>query len=160
MNNPDKEDILVLDKEFLDAIGDQFDAEPVDQKRSQRLLARVMDEVDADTAQTSLFDTIRSGEGDWIEILPNVHKKILNIDEEVDKESYLLRMAPGATAPSHEHDSDELCYVIEGDLAFGDVHLNAGDYHIAYRGSRHGEAITRNGTLLFIQSGIGYQPTA
>ncbi|MBT8101172.1 MAG: cupin domain-containing protein [Gammaproteobacteria bacterium] len=160
MNRQDKENDVVLDSGFLDAVADSFETEAADEQRVNQLRARVAEKIDGGNNGSSLFDTIRSGEGDWIEILPNVRKKRLKIDREAGMESYLLRLEPSATLPAHEHEADELCYVIEGDLSFGDIYLEAGDYHYARKGSRHGGVNTVNGTLLFLQSGIEFHPTS
>ena len=151
-----KEDDLILDGEFLDSVADNFVAAPADKDQVSRLRARIMRNIDDKHGKPGLFDTIRSNEGEWIEILPNVEKKLLKVDSQTGTESYLLRMQPGATAPAHVHETDELCYVIEGDLSFGDIHLNAGDYHFAHRGSRHESVSTVGGTLLFLQSGVEF----
>ena len=160
MNRQDKENDFVLDSDFIEAVADSFDTEAADEHRVGRLRARVMERIDDANNGSSLFDTIRSNEGEWIEILPNVQKKLLMADTEAGTESYLLRLHPNATLPAHVHESDELCYVIEGDLSFGDIYLEAGDYHYAHKGSRHGAVSTISGTLLFLQSGIEFRPTS
>ena len=160
MNRQDKENDVVLDSDFVEAVADSFDTEAADEHRVSRLRARVMERIDDANNGSSLFDTIRSTEGEWIEILPNVEKKLLKVDSEAGTESYLLRMHPGGSLPAHLHDADELCYVIEGELSFGDFQLEAGDYHFAHKGSRHGVISTENGTLLFLQSGIEFRPTS
>ena len=145
----------VLDDEVIGTIGESLIATPADPERVDRLRRRVLDQIAEEPARRSLFDTIRGDDGEWIEIMPCVSKKVLQVDRERGIESYLLRMMPGAHIPAHAHESDELCYVIEGDLAFGDIRLKGGDYHFAHRGSEHGDASTVNGALLFLQSGIG-----
>ena len=148
----------ILDAEALDLIGGSIDTAEVDRARIEALRARVMQRIDGEPK--SLFDTIRNTEGDWIEIAPLVEKKVLQVDVERGIESYLLRMHPGASVPQHHHDSDELCYVIEGDVTFGEFSLKSGDYHFARRGTDHGDASTVNGVLLFLQSGIDATPDA
>ena len=160
MNRQDRDNDVVLDREFTDAVADSFDAGAASEQRVSRLHSRIMEQLDDSDEQPSLFETIRSNEGKWIEILPNVEKKILNRDANTGIESYLLRMQPGSTLPVHDHDTDELCYVIEGELSFGDLHLKAGDYHFARKGSRHKPVTTATGTLLFLQSGIEVRPTS
>jgi len=96
--------------------------------------------------------TIRADEGQWIEIEPLLERKLLKVDHETGIESYLLRLQPGAAPQRHQHDADELCLVLEGDVSFDDIHLRAGDYHCARKGSWHGRASTVQGALLFLQS--------
>ena len=145
----------VLDDDVIGAIGESLVAAPAADERKERLRGRVLEQIANAPERRSLFDTIREGDGEWIEILPLISKKVLQLDRERGVESYLMRMEPGAKIPAHLHESDELCFVIDGDLAFGDLHLEGGGYHFAHKGSEHGVASTVNGALLFLQSGIG-----
>ena len=85
--------------DILEAISENIAAEPADAGRVERLRARVMSQLG--------FDTIRSDEGEWREIMPQVYKKTLSIDEVRGVESFLLRMESGGRIPAHEHRSDE-----------------------------------------------------
>lgn len=147
----------ILDEEVVTALGNGIASETIGREREERLRARVLERIDNTPPNMSLFETIRAAEGDWIEVSPLVEKKILQVDAERGVESYLLRMSAGATVVSHHHDSDELCFVIEGDVTFGEVSLKTGDYHCARQGSEHAEASTVSGALLFLQSGIEQQ---
>jgi anti-sigma factor ChrR (cupin superfamily) len=62
----------------------------------------------------------------------------------------LVRMAPGAKYPPHNHACLEHCYVIEGDLVFEDHTLFAGDYSAGGADDDHTAATTTGGCLLFI----------
>jgi anti-sigma factor ChrR (cupin superfamily) len=66
----------------------------------------------------------------------------------------LVRMAPGTSYPSHRHGAREECYVLEGDLSFGEHHMTAGDYQVAERGSVHPIQATEKGCLLLIVSSL------
>ena len=65
-----------------------------------------------------------------------------------------MKMEAGGRIPAHVHKSDELCCVIEGEVSFGELELRQGDYHFAHQGSRHEDATSVHGCLLFLQSGI------
>lgn len=93
--------------------------------------------------------TIRGVEGIWLPLLPGISMKLLR--EDVSTRSYLLRMAPGATLPAHGHSHEEECMVLEGDVRLGDVHVHAGDYHLARSGLPHGDVHTDGGCLLFLR---------
>ena len=144
-SNTDTE--TVNEDAIFEAISAGIAAPPADGRRVDRLRSRVFAQLD--------FDTIRRDDGQWQEILPKVRKKVLQIDEARGIESYLLRVDAGAGVPAHRHESDELCFVIEGDIAFGDVKLQEGDYHFARPGSSHGNAVSERGCLLFLQAGLG-----
>ncbi len=65
---------------------------------------------------------------------------------------FLLRMAPGAQIPAHEHVADEESLLLECEAMVGDIYLSAGDYHFARKGSLHGLVTTPTGCLLFLRS--------
>lgn len=93
--------------------------------------------------------TIRGSEGIWVPLMPGVSMKLLR--EDASTRSYLLRMAPGTALPAHNHIHEEECVVLEGDVLLGDVHANAGDYHLARCGLPHGVVRTSGGCLLFLR---------
>ncbi len=147
-----KSDQEVLDQDTLELLGSAPARADIPSQRLAQLRDRVMQRVDEESTLSSPYMTIRAHEGPWIEIAPLIEKKVLNVNHETGVESYLLRVQPGATTERHRHDEDELCIVLEGDVAFGDIHLEAGDYHYARKGSWHGAASTVHGALIFLQS--------
>lgn len=118
-------------------------------ERAGALKSRVMSRIRGKKAFDLL--TIRSNEGTWTEILPGVEKKILQQSEDGKTQSSLLRMAPGSMIPAHTHDHDEESIMLEGDAHLGELHLSAGDYHFACKGSRHELVTTDIGCLLFLR---------
>ena len=142
----------VLDDDILDAIGGSLAAAEPDADRVARLRARIAAELDQEPLQQGLFTTIREADGDWIQLQPLVEMKILQRDVERNLDTYLLRLRPGGSVPQHGHAADELCYVVAGDVAFGDISLQTGDYHYAAAGSVHGAASSVHGALLLLQS--------
>ncbi len=93
--------------------------------------------------------TVASEGGEWIETGPGNSIKILRTDDETM--SMLVRLEPGTTFPKHFHPADEETYVVEGETWFGDLHLAAGDYHFAPKGTTHGEVRTETGCVLLIR---------
>jgi anti-sigma factor ChrR (cupin superfamily) len=98
--------------------------------------------------------TIRADAGEWIRVAPGVRMKLLREDDMT--RSYLLRMRAGAALPAHDHDLDEECMVLEGDVWLGEVHARAGDFHLARRDLAHGEIRSEAGCLLFLRGQKGY----
>jgi quercetin dioxygenase-like cupin family protein len=94
--------------------------------------------------------TIRTDEGQWEPLAPGFERKMLSTDGPNGRVTFLVRGEPGARFPAHEHPDDEECYVIEGDLTFDTLTLQAGDYHRAHRGQPHPGASTEAGCLLLI----------
>lgn len=151
-NETDQE--TVLDSESLELLGSAQAIANVPSERMASLRERVMQNVDNEDTTAVSFLTIREDEGPWVEIAPLVEKKVLHIDRKNGTESYLLRLQPGAAPGKHDHDEDELCVVLEGDVSFDAIHLKAGDYHFAPKGSSHGVASTVHGAVIFLQTGL------
>jgi quercetin dioxygenase-like cupin family protein len=122
--------------------------------RAAALRARVLDRIRQEgRTQAMDFKTIRSEEG-WFQLAPKIQKKVLYVDREAGTEAYLLRVEPGAEAPPHSHARDELCVVLEGEVAFDDLRLRAGDFHMAMGGSTHSAARSETGAVIYIQGAL------
>jgi hypothetical protein len=94
--------------------------------------------------------TVRADEGMWFPIAEGVERKTLWSKGPNGRETYLVRMAPGAHFVAHHHDDDEECYMVAGDLTFDTLTLHAGDYHLARRGMPHPVAVTSGGCVLLV----------
>ena len=115
-------------------------------RMKSRLLERVRERPHG--AHADLVTVAGTG-GDWVETSPGNSIKVLRSDE--DSMSMLVRLEPGTTFPAHYHPADEETYVLEGETWFGDIHLKAGDYHLAPEGTSHGEVRTDTGCVLLIR---------
>ena len=78
-----------------------------------------------------------------------VEQKILWRDGEVI--SRFIRLAPDSRLPAHAHAGEEECMMLAGDAFFGDLLLQAGEFHLAPAGSEHGEVSSDAGALLFVR---------
>ena len=117
---------------------------------SERMRTRLFERVRATEAEsTDALVTVSREAGEWIETGPGNVIKILRSDDETM--SMLVRLDPGTTFPKHFHPADEETYVVEGETWFGDIHLVAGDYHLAPKGTTHGEVRTETGCVLLIR---------
>ena len=121
-----------------------------DAAAAKRMRASVLRRVreGGDDAAEALV-TIPGKADDWIETSPGNSIKILRSDDETM--SMLVRLQPGTTFPQHYHPADEETFVVEGETWFGDIHLVAGDYHLAPKGTTHGEVRTDTGCVLLIR---------
>ncbi len=160
-DNPTNINTDVLSEEELEMLSNNnsvVDDVDVNSQQMKSLRSRVMSQLDKQLPMSidDLF-TVRSGVGDWEQISDKIRKKTLYVDEQKGVASYLLRIEPGAEDAPHQHSSDEHCLVIEGDISFGDIHLYAGDYHLAAKGSWHKQAYSEHGALLYIQTGVEQQ---
>ncbi|MGA2133213.1 MAG: cupin domain-containing protein [Bryobacteraceae bacterium] len=96
------------------------------------------------------IQVVRAAEGDWKTLLPGVTAKPLYQDSHTGHVTLLVRMDPGATYPPHSHADIEHCYVLEGDLHFGDLVLHPGDYQCALAGTNHRDSHTVRGCMVLI----------
>jgi anti-sigma factor ChrR (cupin superfamily) len=68
---------------------------------------------------------------------PGVETKTLFFERETGLLTVLLRMAPGARLPDHEHVLVEQTYVLHGSLCCGEGECRAGEFVWRPAGSRH-----------------------
>ena len=79
---------------------------------------------------------------------PGVEAKTLIVDRETGLATMLMRMAPGAKLPDHEHVLIEQTYVLEGSLVCGEGECKAGEFVWRPAGSRHEAWGGANGGLM------------
>jgi anti-sigma factor ChrR (cupin superfamily) len=68
---------------------------------------------------------------------PGVQTKTLVLERATGMLTMLIKMAPGAKLPDHEHVLIEQTFVLEGSLVCGEGICNAGDFVWRPAGSRH-----------------------
>jgi anti-sigma factor ChrR (cupin superfamily) len=68
---------------------------------------------------------------------PGVEQKTLLVEKETGLLTALMRMAPGARLPDHEHVKIEQTYVLEGSLLCPEGECRAGQFVWRPAGSRH-----------------------
>ncbi len=95
--------------------------------------------------------TIRADQGEWVLRSPGVHKKVLFTDYDARTQCYLLRLDPGASIKTHQHSQIEECLVVEGEVDHGELHLEAGDFHMVGPGQVHSIVRSQRGALLYIR---------
>jgi anti-sigma factor ChrR (cupin superfamily) len=96
----------------------------------------------------SMSRFVRVAEMPWEQTkFPGVETKTLLLDKATGLLTVLLRMAPGAKLPDHEHVMIEQTYMLEGRLVDRDGECLAGDYVWRPAGSRH-EAWCPEGGLM------------
>src|SRR2546423_9799643 len=66
-----------------------------------------------------------------------IEQKTLLVDKQTGLITALMRMAPGARLPDHEHVKIEQTYVLEGTLVCGEGVCNKGEFVWRPAGSRH-----------------------
>jgi anti-sigma factor ChrR (cupin superfamily) len=68
---------------------------------------------------------------------PGVDSKTLVVDRETGMATMLMKFAPGAKLPHHEHVLIEQTYVLEGSLVCGEGECTAGQFVWRPAGSQH-----------------------
>jgi anti-sigma factor ChrR (cupin superfamily) len=114
-----------------------------------RLLSRV-----AQFEQLKPLADVRRNEEHWVSAgMPGVDIKQLFQESETGRSTYLLRMQPGVHLPAHYHHDTEQCLVLKGDIGWGDLVYEEGDFIVMGKGTKHPEIRTVNGNLLLLMSG-------
>lgn len=88
------------------------------------------------------------GEGEWEPMCEGVDFKWL-----WNRRTKLIRCRPGAEMPPHDHDDVEHLIIVSGDLIMGGRTFMAGDYVRSPKGHDRHLHTTRNGCLIFSQTG-------
>jgi anti-sigma factor ChrR (cupin superfamily) len=115
----------------------------------ERLMARV-----AQFDQLKPAADIRHDEGAWVATeIPGVAIKQLFTDTSKRTATLLMRMDPGARYPAHNHQGAEQCLVLKGDVRWGDLVYEEGDFLVMGKGSHHPEITSVHGNLLLLVSG-------
>ena len=84
--------------------------------------------------------------------VPGIEARRLFADDVHRRVTLMVRMAPGTSYPAHRHADVEECFVVQGDIDTGTVHMHAGDYQRAEKGSTHPVQTTRGGCVLLLVS--------
>ena len=138
-----------LDPALIDALARHAPpvtpAPDVSARIRQQLFARIH----SDVSQTPDYVFVHSDEGEWTRLMRGVERKLLRQDAQ--SRSYLLRLAPGARIPPHEHPLDEECLVLAGSATVNGVECGVGDYHLAPQGKPHDWLTSSEGCVLFIR---------
>lgn len=147
MSLHDDEDLA----EALPALLTQLAAIEPQPAQRERLRARLLQRAGRDTAVQDAFFTIRAEEGRWHDIFPGVRLKLLFRDR--DTQTFLLDVAANTVVPTHDHPTNEECFVLQGEAFIGDLRLVGGDYHFARQGSLHQGLRSDTGAQLLIRTG-------
>ena len=97
---------------------------------------------------------VRRNEENWVATgIPGVAVRQLFTDSSTRTQTMLLRMDPGVSYPAHNHHGAEQCLVLKGDVRWGDLVYEEGDFLVMGQGSHHPEIHTVHGNLLLLVSG-------
>jgi anti-sigma factor ChrR (cupin superfamily) len=89
-------------------------------------------------------------EPEWRNVAPGIACKLLSTDSEQDRVTMLVRLAPDASYPPHQHSSVEELYLLEGELWIDDRKLVPGDYSRAERGTSDQRVWSQTGCMCLL----------
>lgn len=84
----------------------------------------------------------------WKDVGSGLQRRLLSRGPDVT--SYVLRVAPGATIPAHDHAGVEHSYVLSGSIDVDGTMCHAGDYHRAAPGTRHHVPYSAEGCVMLV----------
>lgn len=118
------------------------------------LQARLADRIAADTNQEPVLPAAMPWrEPDWENVAAGIDCKLLAIDEQRQRVSMLVRLAPGACYPAHTHAGVEELHLLDGELWIEDRKLLAGDYNYGAPGATDHRVWSETGcTCLLVTS--------
>lgn len=106
-----------------------------------------------ETGEPALPPPERSPEPNWKDVTPGICCKLLALDEERERVSMLVRLAPGIAYPPHRHAGVEELHLLTGELWIGERKLVPGDYNRAEAGTTDTRVRSETGcTCLLIAS--------
>jgi len=123
--------------ESLRSVVNQFVFWPTDVLRpttslQTRLVLRIAEETGK---QPVLPPPARWSEPEWEQVAPGIECKLLATDNERDRVSMLVRLAPGASYPAHTHAGVEELHLLDGELWIDERKLFPGDYNYGAPGA-------------------------
>jgi anti-sigma factor ChrR (cupin superfamily) len=114
-----------------------------------RLLATV-----ADYQILKPIADVRRNENNWVHTgMPGIDVKTLFKESSTGRTTYLVRMEPGARMSPHHHGDVEQCLVVKGDVRWGNLVFEEGDFMVMGKDTAHPEVHTVNGTIMLIIAG-------
>lgn len=90
-----------------------------------------------------------SSQGQWFEMLPGVTMRVLFTDQASKRTTALVRLAPGASLPAHQHGGMEEVFIVDGQCVCGGRLFQTGDYQRAEPGTTQEATFSAGGCLFY-----------
>ena len=115
-----------------------------------RLALRIAEE----TGKPPVLPSARQwSEPEWEQVSPGIECKLLATDNERNRVSMLVRLAPGASYPAHTHADVEELHLLDGELWIDERKLFPGDYNYGAPGAGDDRVWSKTGcTCVLITS--------
>ncbi len=140
-------DLLAMETRLAALHGDAAETPSPD------LWDRIETRIDRDASAPGT-ETIPLEEGVWEILTEGIERKVVQIDSAAGLQSYFIRMRSGAVFPIHQHDADEHCVILDGELEIGGHVHGPGTFHLARSGQPHVPITARSDALFFIRGAI------
>jgi anti-sigma factor ChrR (cupin superfamily) len=123
--------------ESLRSVVDRFVCWPTDVLRPTRALqGRLALRIAEQTGAQPVLPPARQwSEPEWEQVAPGIECKLLATDTERHRVSMLVRLAPGASYPTHTHAGVEELHLLDGELWIDERKLVPGDYNYGAPGA-------------------------
>ena len=123
--------------ESLQPLVNRFVSWPTDVLRpTTSLQSRLALRIAEETGTSPVLPTaLQWSEPEWEQVAPGIECKLLATDTERQRDSMLVRLAPGASYPGHTHAGIEELHLLDGELWIDERKLFPGDYNYAIPGT-------------------------
>lgn len=140
----------VLDADILAQLDAAMTPEPLDAQAHARIKTRLLRRLASEGTPRHL--TRHADSNDWQRFGHGLSMKVLH--EAGGIMSYLVRLAPGAQLPGHRHPVDEECVVLEGAVQIGDLHVDAGGFHLGRKDVLHDVLRSEDGAVIYLRGAV------
>lgn len=96
----------------------------------------------------------RGSDAEWMPLVEDgvntagIDVRVLRFDKATQRPpTFMLKFDAGASSPNHNHPGGEEVYVLEGEVRFGSIQLNEGDYLYRHPGETH-SVFSRTGCVM------------
>jgi hypothetical protein len=114
----------------LRPVVDSFVAWPTDILRpSESLWSELQQRIGAERDDPALAASGSWVEPQWEDVAPGISCKLLATDQDSDRVTMLVRLAPDTAYPPHRHAGVEELFLLDGELWIEDRKLYPGDYN-------------------------------
>ncbi|MEM9532899.1 MAG: cupin domain-containing protein [Pseudomonadota bacterium] len=120
---------------------------PLADRRRARIKDRLLERVQEEPS----LHLVRADDGQWKTLGPGIQVKTLYRSPVNGRVTALWKVDPGVVLDGHDHDEDEECLVLEGELVVNGVAVSAGDYMLGKKGEPHPPIECPRGALLLVR---------
>ncbi|MFK7958616.1 MAG: cupin domain-containing protein [Lysobacterales bacterium] len=123
---------------------------PLADRRRARIKDRLMERVQEEPP----LNVIRADDGQWLPLEPGITMKPLYRSPDNGRVTALWKVEAGTNVAAHDHQEDEECLVLEGEIVVSGVTINAGDYLLGKKGQPHPVIECPRGALLLLRGAM------